>query len=80
VTARVVERLVVRPALIYGRWAARHEPYSFVTYPLLALVAPLLWWLVAGAIAALVVLVLSEGLAIGFCLYFFYVRRRRLRQ
>jgi hypothetical protein len=78
--AGAFDRFFLRPVLIYGRWAARHEPYSFAIYPLLALIAPLIWWFAAGPVAALVVLVLSEGFAVSFSLYFFYVRRRRLRQ
>ena len=75
----VFKRFVTWHLRTYGTWATRKEPYSFAIYPLLALIGPLIWWILIGPRPALVVLAIVEGLTILWGVYLFYVRRRRLR-
>jgi hypothetical protein len=73
------ERFVTRHALVYGGWAARHEPYSFLVYPLEAAIVPLIFWFVFGRGVALVLLVILEGLTIPITFFIWYTHRRALR-
>jgi hypothetical protein len=59
----------------YGLWAARHEPYSFAIYPVLAAVGPLIVWLVVGRTAGLAFLLVFEGLTA--VLWVWLLRRRK---
>jgi len=74
---QILQRFAAWHIRTYGRWATEHEPYSFAIYPLLAALGPLLWWLVIGPTAALVLLAFMEGLAIFFLGSMLYRRRKR---
>jgi hypothetical protein len=72
----ILMRFVAWHVRTYGRWAYRHEPYSFAIYPVLAALGPLIWWLTIGRLAALVLLAVFEGLTL---LIWGWMLRRRKR-
>jgi hypothetical protein len=61
----------------YGRWAVRHEPYSFLIYPLIAAIGPVFWWLTVSPKAGLIVLAVTEGVVVLWWVSAFYARRKR---